>query len=110
MLDEEVAGKADAVERDTDPLRDFHVEDRQRDRDALFALEYFVEEAVLGIVVILFVAAKAMLLEQNVIERGQRWIDIAAAAALGHFQREPVDAGKIGRNVQIGIIGKRDRQ
>jgi hypothetical protein len=39
-----------------------------------------------------------------VIDKHRRW------AALGDFQRQPVNAGEICRNVEIGIIGERDRQ
>src|SRR5581483_7845770 len=64
-LDEEVAGKGDALEAKPDAPADLHVHDRQADRDADAAIEHLVEEAVARIVVIVDVRPKALVFEQE---------------------------------------------
>src|SRR5690606_5945690 len=50
--DHEVPRKSHGFEFESQPLRNEQVNDAQRDRDALVALEHLVEEAVVGIGVV----------------------------------------------------------
>ena len=54
-------GKLIAFHVEAGAARDFHVDQRQRDRDAGAAIEHFVEEAVARIVVVRVVADEVLL-------------------------------------------------
>ena len=66
---EEMSGKVDAVHLQTGAPRHFHVDDRQRDRDAGAAVEHFVQAAVARILVLVPVADELQRLEQIVVQR-----------------------------------------
>ena len=65
-------GKPTPVDVEPDAPAHFHVENRQRDWHAALALDHFVQKTILGIVVIVAIAAKTLLFEQAHIERGDR--------------------------------------
>jgi hypothetical protein len=52
-----------------------------------------------------------MVLEQDVIERGNRLINVSAgSAAMDHLDGELIDAGQISGDIEIGIVALGDRQ
>ena len=110
-LNQEMTGETDAFNGETNALPHFHVENRQRNRQAALALNDLIQEAILGIVVIVAIAAKTMLLEQDVIKRGERTENIAIGArALADLDGQFIDTPEIAGDVEIGIVGERDSQ
>ena len=100
--------KTDAFEDETDAPAHFHVENRQGDWQAALAVNDVVQEAILGIVVIVAIAAKTLLLEQDIVERGNGAESIGVgAASLADFDGKFIDAPEISGDVEIGIVGER---
>src|SRR5579863_10505955 len=96
--------KSDAHHRQPETARNLHVDQRQRDGDAFFAIEYIIQEAVAWIVVFLLIAGEHLLLEQVRVQS----LDIRqgrSASAEGHFGSHPVKATKLGGHVKIRVLG-----
>ena len=66
---QEMSGKVDALHVQAGPPRDFHVEHRERNRNAGPPIEHLVQKAVARILVVHVVADEAQLLEQVLVER-----------------------------------------
>src|SRR5579863_4769906 len=101
--------KSDAHHRQPETARNFHVDQRQRDGDALFAIEYIIEEAVARIVVFLLIAGEHLLLEQVRVQS----LDIRkgrSASAEGYFGSHPVKTTKLGGHVEIRVLGACNHQ
>ena len=86
-----MSGKVDPLDVHAGPPRDFHVDQRQRDRDAGPAIEHLVQEAVARILVVHVVADEVQLVEQVVVERHHPRV------ALGIDSRRRVAAADGGR-------------
>ena len=67
--EQKVSGEVDAFDVQAGPARHFHVEQRERDRDAGPPIQDLVEETVPGIVVMDFIADEVQLVEQVVVQR-----------------------------------------
>src|SRR5947209_13672749 len=107
MTNEEVARKPDADCARSDPPRDLHVDDRERDRDAEASIEHLVEHTVLWIVVVLAVASKAALDEDRRPHRG-RDVFAIRAQTLRAFG-ESIERAEIALHVDRGVFLLRDQ-
>ena len=66
---QKVPGEVDAFDVHARPPRDFHVDERQRDRNAGPPIEHLVQEAVARILVLDVVADEPLFVEQVLVER-----------------------------------------
>jgi hypothetical protein len=66
---EEVAREIDTFGLDAGPTGDFHVDERERDRDAGTAIEHLIEEGIARVLVVGRVADEALFPEQVVVQR-----------------------------------------
>src|SRR5207249_1888768 len=105
VTDEEMAGKADARDRQIRAPRDLDHNYRQRDRKPGAPIEDFVEVTVPGIVVIVGVSTEPFFVEEHTNERvdtlqGGRFLSRKSAAdALS----KPFEAFQVARHVQVRI-------
>src|SRR6187431_952776 len=81
---QEVPWEIDALNLDTGPARDLHVDESQRNRYPRAAFEHLVEKAVAGVVVAIAVAGEAFLIEEicvQHVDRGFRGACVLQASA-----------------------------
>ena len=120
---QEVSWEIDALYVQARAPRHFHVEQRQRNRDAGAALQHLVEEAVAGILVLVLVADEVQLVEQVFVERHHACIAIGVHPRRrfarhdgrgGHadagLASERVELIEIRAGIELRVLDPRDHQ
>src|SRR4029453_8367251 len=69
---QEVPWKIDALNLDTGPARDLHVDESERNRYSRAAFKHLVEKAVAGVVVAIAVAGEAFFIEEICVQHVDR--------------------------------------
>ena len=120
---QEVPRKIDAFDAYAGPPGDFHIDHRQRDRNAGAPVEDFVQEAVARIFVRDAVADEAQLAEEVLVERHHTRVVVRIGAGrrvarrlpgridpLLGFTADRVDAIEIRPRIEAGILDARNHQ
>ena len=106
-----MAGKRYPLQRKADFPADFHVQDGQRNRNAAAALDHIVEVAVARIVVVVRVARKFEVVEQELVKRNDFFLRIRVRRqASAQARRHPFDFAKVPVHVQIPVSIRRHQQ
>ena len=75
------------------------------------AVDHIIQKTILRVIVIITIAAKALLFEQHIVERGDRMKHIRiGTASLIDRDGQCIDAPKVIFNVEIGIVAEGDGQ
>ena len=110
---QKVSRKRDALHFDPGPVRHLHVDQRERDRNAEPSLEDDVQEAVAEVVIVPVVAGKALVLEQQSVERDQSGADRPPgnpAHPCARLGAEPIERLHVRPGVEGGILQPGDDQ
>ena len=102
-------GKGDAVDAQPAAATDFHVDDRERDRDAGAPLDHLVEEAVLRVVIVGLVAGETELVEQHGIEPPHPPLrKRPCGEPARHLRGKFIERSHVPRLIEIRILLARD--
>jgi hypothetical protein len=98
-------GKADAARLQAQALRQFHPQHRQRDGDAAAGAQHGVQVAVVGVVVVVDVAAEVQVVEEELVQCAQpgERCGVGRQAPLQAGQ-ELVDVAQDLLDVQLGVL------
>ena len=120
---EKMTGEVDALDVEPRAPRDFHIQQRERNRDPGSAVEHLVEKAVAGILVLNLVADEAQLLEQVFVEHHDARVAIRIDArrrvarqdgrgrhAHLRLAAERVELIEVGPGVEFRVLDARDHQ
>jgi hypothetical protein len=102
-----VAWKRHAFNRQADAAPDFHVQHRQRERNARAPVEDLVQVAVARIVVVLRIPRVAEFREQELVERGDPLLGaVRVRQAAAQPGRQALDLAEVAVDVQarVGIL------
>ena len=108
-----MAGEVEPFRRPAEAARRIEIEDRQRHGQAAPALDHADQIGVLQIVVVLVVAAKAVALDQNLMQRadaGEQALIAFAGRSLGELGRHQGQMLAAGVERRIGMIEARQQQ
>ncbi|MNK64961.1 hypothetical protein D3C87_842460 [compost metagenome] len=108
-LDHEMPREADAARLQAQALRQFHPQHGQRDRNAAAGAQHGVQVAVVGVVVVVDVAAEIQVAEEELVQRaqpGQRR-GVGRQAAL-EAREQLVDVAQHLLHVEFGVFVLRD--
>ena len=89
---------------------DLHIEDGEGDGDADFSVNYIVEEAVTGVVILFLVAAEAFFVEEDVVEGLDGGHDGVVGGVGADALAEVFDYLEVVGDIKVRVLGMGDEE